>query len=901
MSEKIQFTLEAVTKGTKDIVSTTTATERLTAAMEAQRGEVKSLNQQLRKVNGFQSAEARAAKLGEQIVSTKQKFEKLGQQLEDNKASTGRLRIEYSKTQQEVKSLNQQMQRAGSEGATELKQKLSAAEDKLSNLNHEIASGKQQTNELRSAYRKAGKSVEDVTAKQVKQRNKIRDLRSAMKEAGISTDRLGNEQKRLGALTEKANQALERQNKRLKEMQSIQGRIDGRKAKLGDLQGSMMSTAVAAAPLGASLWASIKNESSFANVKKVVDMSPEKASELKSWALKLSTTTTMDANQINQMLEAGGQSGLAKNGLGELKQFVEDSAKVGIAFDMSAEEAGGTMATFRAALGLDQKGAYELAGVVNTLSNKSDGKVNAKQIAEVMAREGATAKMAGFSLNDSAALASAFVASGMEADVAATAIKKVSGALTKGYAASGGQKKALNRLGYDSENVAAMMQSDASGTFIKILEAINSSPPEEQSALVSQLFGDEAVKGVSILSGNLKLFKNAQDHANKSLKVHIESLDKEYRDKLNTTGAGIELFKNRIARLAVIIGDTLKPHLDMIMNPLSNLVDGIGDWAEKNKGMTASISVVAAGVVGITAAFLGFKSLALLFGNASDKTRLFRKGLNRETKEGGKVAAFAAKQWRNLNSAVSSSRGPAGKKGRSGLGADYNSRAGSRSRRGRGIKGKLASVFSGSLMPGKKAGIAMAGGGLAMMPMAAMGQDVIDIGGELAEQTGKMGLAKVLKPLGLAINAVQATEGIVNGNMEQAGSALGDIGGSLAGAAAGAAIGSVVPIVGTAIGGVIGAIAGGFGGEALGGWFGRKLDSPEETAKKVNEVQLKEAEARQRGNVHFAPVFQVNGAPSQDPKEIAREAVQQMNQQYSYLMGGNTVSTRLGYAAIDQQ
>jgi len=57
------------------------------------------------------------------------------------------------------------------------------------------------------------------------------------------------------------------------------------------------------------------------------------------------------------------------------------------------------------------------------------------------------------------------------------------------------------------------------------------------------------------------------------------------------------------------------------------------------------------------------------------------------------------------------------------------------------------------------------------------------------------------------------------------GSAAGGIGGMAAGAAAGAAIGSVVPVVGTAIGGLIGGALGAFGGEKLGGIFGKGIGS----------------------------------------------------------------------------
>lgn len=54
------------------------------------------------------------------------------------------------------------------------------------------------------------------------------------------------------------------------------------------------------------------------------------------------------------------------------------------------------------------------------------------------------------------------------------------------------------------------------------------------------------------------------------------------------------------------------------------------------------------------------------------------------------------------------------------------------------------------------------------------------------------------------------------------GGAAGGLAGTMAGAAAGAAIGSVVPVIGTVIGGAIGAMLGGMGGDALGGWAGKK-------------------------------------------------------------------------------
>lgn len=898
MSEKISFVLDATVNGTKDIVSTTTATERLTAALEEQRGEVKSLNTQLREVKGFESASSRAAKLAKQVTDAKASMNAFGIEMEENKQKTSHLRGEYGITQAEIRSLNQQMKRASGEGAQQLQLKLNEANKRLQSLNSQIHHGKVRTTELGAAYKKASGRVDSLTDRQTKQQNRLQSLGDALKKAGISTDKLGDEQKRLQSQTEKSTAALEKQNRRLKEMQTIQGRIDARKAKLGEIGSQATSLAMAAAPLAGTMWSAMKNESSFADVSKVVDMTPEQSAQLRSWALKTSTDTPMSANDINAMLAAGGQSGIQD--ISELKSFVLDSAKMGVAFDMEAGQAGETLAVFKAAMGLDQQGALGLAGLANHLSNNSNSK--AKDIAGVMARQGATAKTAGFSVNESAALASAMLSTGMGEERSSTALKNISGRLTLGDAASGTQKKAMSALGLDAGDIASSMQQDASGTLLEVLEAIKDAPIEEQSALISQIFGEEAKGAVAALAGNTQNFTKALKLAKQGQDVHIESLQKEYETRVSTSENGVDMFVNKVSRLSVVIGTALLPALNWVLEPLGKGVDMLADFAEANQGVAAAIGIGIAAFIGLKGVLLAGKAASLIFGNTLDKTRLFRKGLNRETKEGGRIAAMAAKQWRNLNAAVASSRGP--RNGRDGglTGRGRKRARPSRSRRrGRGLAGLARSVLDNRFVQPKGAALAMAGSGIAMMPMNAMAADAIEIGGDVADTLGKAGLARVLKPLGLTMNAVSAVEGIANGNMEQSGEALGDIGGSLGGGALGAALGTMIlPGIGTAIGGLIGSIGGGMGGEMLGGWFGRKLDSPEQVAAKVDAVQHKEAQARLQPQVTFSPQIQITGAQGQDEQVIAKEVTRQMDQQFAYLMGENTLSTQLGYAAIDR-
>ncbi|MEZ8379363.1 phage tail tape measure protein [Vibrio splendidus] len=912
MSEKINLVLNTTVNGLEDIVSTTTATERLTVALESQRGEVISLNGKLKQLNGFESASKRAAKLASQLDDAKAKVTRLSQELEDNKQRTSGLRVEYSKTQAEIKGLNSQLKKASGEGAIDLKNRLYEAQKRLDSFHDEIHQGKVKTNELNAAYKAAGKRVTQLTDSQNKQRDKLRGLGAALKESGINTGRMSDEQRKLEAQAEKATAAIAKQNRHLKEMKSIQSRIDTRDAKLSEIGGQATSLAMAAAPIAATVWSAVKNESSFADVKKVVDMTPEEADAMRNWSLRTSTETPMSANDINAMLAAGGQSGIKDKA--ELKQFVLDSAQMGVAFDMEAGQAGETLAVFKAALGLDQNGAMGLAGLANHLSNNSNAKAN--DIAGVMARQGASAKMAGFSANEAAALSASMLSAGMGEERSATALKNISGRLTLGGAATKAQQTALSTVGFDSVELATSMQNDASGTLLLVLEAIRDAPLEEQSALITQIFGEEAKGAVASLAGNTDLFRKTLKLAKQGQDVHIQSLQDEYEARINTSENGISQFINKVNRLSVIVGTALLPALNWVLEPLGDGINLLADFAEANQGVTAAVGIGVAGLLAFKGAMLAGKAASLIFGNTLDKGRLFRKGLNRETQQSGRAAAFATKQLSRLNRAMMSMGSGRGGRGTGGgLGASgrrSKSRMPPRKLRSRNPLARAYNMASTMMTANRGAlPLSLGGGALAMMPSVAMAQDGIALAGDVAQGAGKAGLGKLLRPLDMAISAGNIATAVTEGDTKTALAEGGGLLGSIGGASLGATIGTMVfPGVGTVIGGLAGSLLGDLGGEFLGGWFGDKLDSPDDklmasetVSEKLVEKEKNESLIRQTPNVIFKTDVAIQAAPGMDEQKIAAQVTaqidQQMKSQYDSLTG-LTIDDSINVSAIDR-
>lgn len=81
----------------------------------------------------------------------------------------------------------------------------------------------------------------------------------------------------------------------------------------------------------------------MADVKKVVNFdTPQQFKEMERDILKMTRTIPMAGKDIAAIVAAGGQSGVSRE---NLTGFAEKAAKMGVAFDMAAGQAGESMAT----------------------------------------------------------------------------------------------------------------------------------------------------------------------------------------------------------------------------------------------------------------------------------------------------------------------------------------------------------------------------------------------------------------------------------------------------------------------------------------------------------------------------------------------------------------------------
>lgn len=459
----------------------------------------------------------------------------------------------------------------------------------------------------------------------------IRTLTGGLDSVRRSSNILGNEQRRLRSEidrlgTSSAVPALQRQYERLGntmrgirmnavQQVGIQTRLENNRQARANMQGEVMGLVGAGLTLAAPVKLAIDFESSMADVKKVVDfgdnpvIAKKQFQELSDEILHLSTIRPMSANDIAQIVALGGQSGIAR---GELMKFADDAVKMGVAFDVSAQQAGQSMAEMRTAFGMNQTQVVELADQINHLGNNTPAA--AKSIMEIVQRVGAFGEVAGSSAGAIAAVGATIRGMGVADEVAATGIKNMFLALGKGENATKGQKAAWEKLGLDHEQIAKDMQTNAEETTLKVLESISKLEKHEQGQVLESLFGSESLLAIAPLLSQLDTLKGNLDKVSDSTQ-YAGSMNKEYEARAETTANNIQLLKNNMVHLGITIGSVVLPALNGLINDLKPVIEKIIAFAKANPVLISALFKVVATLFAFKVGSLAVRfGLNLLFG-----------------------------------------------------------------------------------------------------------------------------------------------------------------------------------------------------------------------------------------------------------------------------------------------
>ena len=418
-------------------------------------------------------------------------------------------------------------------------------------------------------------------------------------------------QARINDLTQRRSDILDAQARK----QKAQAAFDNAQSKLSS---TATKVAISAAPLIAATKAAVDFESAMADVRKVVDFdTPQQFAQMNEDVLKLSTNLPMAADDIAKIVAAGGQAGIARQ---DLMQFAEDAVKMGVAFDVTAEQAGDMMAKWRSAFKLNQQDVVALADKINYLGNTTAA--SAPLISDVVTRIGPLGEIGGVASGEIAALGASMIATGVQSDVAATGIKNLILGMTAGEGATKSQAAAFQQLGFDAADMAKRMQTDAKGAIMDVFRALQSLPKDQQASVLADLFGKESIGAIAPLLTNLDAlesnFKKVGDASQ-----YAGSMEAEYQARSRTTANQLQLAKNAIVAVGIGIGSALLPAINGVLNAIIPVVSAFANWAQQNQGIVQTMVALAASFAGVLLAARSLLAIRAGFNMLKETARLF--------------------------------------------------------------------------------------------------------------------------------------------------------------------------------------------------------------------------------------------------------------------------------------
>lgn len=479
-----------------------------------------------------------------------------------------------------------------------------AASKGVSALNDDTKKSADSSSKLQTAV--------DNTAKEVREFGAITDaagvavwgMGDKAEESAQDVDKLGDKAKDAKSGLKDLGDEADKSKSRLEKLKDSVSNFNESMSGLRNA-GLVMAGALTGV-LYKSVGAAKEFESAMADVKKVVDFdTPDGLENMRDELLELSKQIPITAEGFAQIAAAAGQSGIAAD---EIVVFAEAAAKMGTAFDITADQAGQAMAEMRVAFKMSQE---EVGGLVDQINYLGDSTPNsAAKILDIVQRIGPLGDIAGVTADQIAAMGASITS--LAPEQVATGLKNMMLRMTAGESATKAMRATWHDLGFTAEEVASGMQRDSKAMINSVLDAVRNADPNKQAAMINTLFGQEAIGVVSQLLNNSELLGDNLLAVGDATK-YAGSAQKEFETRSATTENQMILMGNNINTAWIAIGDAVLPALNSIIESVIPVVEVMADWAKENPALVQGIIIVTGAISGL---LLGVTGLGLAFSGA---------------------------------------------------------------------------------------------------------------------------------------------------------------------------------------------------------------------------------------------------------------------------------------------
>lgn len=469
-----------------------------------------------------------------------------------------------------------------SENATQLQGSINGSTEAINNLNTSTTSTITSLNNLGGAASNASQNINNLNNNSSGADDEIINLDDSINNTEDSINSLGS--------------SIDKFN------ESMSGLRNGALAASAALSGILYKSVDAAQGF----------ETAMAEINKTVDFAaPDGLAQMRSELEELTTVIPLPFEELAAVTATGGQLGIAEK---DLVRFTEVMAKMGVAFDMPAEQAADSMAKIANVFSIPITEIDKLGDAINTLSNSTPAK--ASEIIDALQRVGGVAKVFGLTEDATAGLAGALIALGKPPEVAATAINGMLTTFSTLDNASKTQRIGFEKLGVDIDEFAQLVATKPKEAIETYLEAVNKLPQSERVGTNAMIIGKEFGDDITMLAGSVEVLTNNWEMLGEtagSTKDYMGSMQKEFEAMSGTSAAQMQILKSSMDNLFAAVGTAVLPAFNQIVEAIKPVVLEITNWAKANPELVQQILLITGAVTGFVLTVSGIGLVASAF------------------------------------------------------------------------------------------------------------------------------------------------------------------------------------------------------------------------------------------------------------------------------------------------
>lgn len=358
-----------------------------------------------------------------------------------------------------------------------------------------------------------------------------------------------------------------------------------------------VTTVPIAAALGTATKAALDFDTQIGDASRALDLSGKKLDDFRGKVLDTSADLGMMPTKFAEIATEAGKLGIASNQILDFSTLVSEGV---MATGANSIELAQTLAALKTITGDSANEMRLLVAAANKVDDSIGGATPA--ILEFVRQTAAAGKLVNIGTKELAAYGGTMQSVGIANGVAYRTMGKLITTLAAPQILGKTKTNAMADLGISATEMAARMKASGSGGiqfFLTKVKELAESDPQKALGAVQQLigadFGDEVLTAALAVDKLGNALKFAGDDAG-----NLAKFQGEVEKKMAGSAGQIQIFKANLARVGIIVGESILPALNQLLSATIPVVEGFARFAQANP-MIVQTGVVIAGLVAIIA------------------------------------------------------------------------------------------------------------------------------------------------------------------------------------------------------------------------------------------------------------------------------------------------------------